>query len=61
MTEHMSRVLPYLTSNNCGRACHRQCGTKENFGMIVDPLHLARCGGTPDDVRTIPRERPFFM
>ena len=34
---------------------------RANFGMIVDPLHLARSGGEPDDVRAIPRDRLFFM
>ena len=34
---------------------------KANFGMTVDPLHLARSGGGPDDLAAIPRERLFFM
>lgn len=34
---------------------------KINFTMIVDPLHLARSGGSPDDVRRIPRERLLFI
>jgi len=34
---------------------------KPNFGMIVDPLHLARSGGTPDDVRSVPPDRLFFV
>jgi sugar phosphate isomerase/epimerase len=33
---------------------------KPNLGMIVDPLHLARSGGTPDDVAAVPRDRLFF-
>lgn len=34
---------------------------KPNFGMIVDPLHLARSGGGPGDLAAIPRERLFFV
>jgi len=33
---------------------------RDNFGMIVDPLHLARSGGRPADVATIPPDRWFF-
>jgi sugar phosphate isomerase/epimerase len=33
---------------------------RANFGMIVDPLHLARSGGTPADVAQVPPDRLFF-
>lgn len=33
---------------------------KPNFGMIVDPLHLARSGGVPRDMRSVPADRIFF-
>lgn len=32
----------------------------DNFGLLVDSLHLARSGGTPADIRRIPPQRIFF-
>lgn len=34
---------------------------RENFGITVDPLHLARSGGTPADLRTVPTGRLYFL
>ena len=34
---------------------------RRNLGITVDPLHLARSGGHPSDLRTVPGERLYFL
>lgn len=34
---------------------------KPNVGLVIDPLHLARSGGTPDDLRGVPAQAVFFL
>jgi len=33
---------------------------KPNFGMVIDPLHLARSGGHPEELRGLPAARLCF-
>lgn len=33
---------------------------RENVGLVIDPLHLARSGGSPEDLRRVPAEWFFF-
>jgi len=32
-----------------------------NLGLLLDPLHLARSGGSPDDLRDLDRDRIFML
>ena len=34
---------------------------RPNLGITIDPLHLARSGGHPGDVRTVPSDRLYFV
>jgi len=33
---------------------------RPNVGLVIDPLHLARSGGRPEDLRNVPADRFFF-
>ena len=33
---------------------------KENLGLVIDPLHLMRSGGRPEDLARVPPEHFFF-
>jgi sugar phosphate isomerase/epimerase len=33
---------------------------RPNVGLVIDPLHLARSDGRPEDLRSVPPERFFF-
>ncbi len=34
---------------------------RPNVGLVIDPLHLARSGDTPDDLRSTPSQGVFFL
>lgn len=34
---------------------------RPNVGLVIDPLHLARSGGAPDDLRSVAPQSVFFL
>ena len=48
-------LMPYTALNSLEKASRLVTGCKRaNVGLLIDALHLARSGGTPEDVAGLP-------
>jgi sugar phosphate isomerase/epimerase len=46
--------MPYSDARSIEQAARLvRCAAQSNLGLMIDPLHLARSGGTPADVRRL--------
>jgi sugar phosphate isomerase/epimerase len=55
-------LMPYTAVNSLAKA-HRMVAAcrASNLGLLIDALHLARAGGTPAEVATLPREHIAYL
>jgi sugar phosphate isomerase/epimerase len=55
-------LMPYTAVNSLAKA-HRMvvASRADNLGLLIDALHLARAGGTPDEVGRLPREHIAYL
>jgi sugar phosphate isomerase/epimerase len=55
-------LMPYTAVNSLAKA-HRMVRAcdRANLGLLIDALHLARAGGTPDQVAAIPAQDIAYL
>lgn len=54
-------LVPFSQAKTLGEVVHIvRTVARGNFGVLIDPLHLARSGGKPDDLRGLPRDGVVF-
>lgn len=55
-------LMPYTALNSLGKASRVVAGCGQaNVGLLIDALHLARSGGTPEDVARLPPDRIAYL
>ncbi len=54
--------MPYSNAKTIGQAARMaRRAAQPNFGLMIDPLHLARSGGTPADLRGVEPDRIYMV